>query len=748
MEVDSAADEGANYVTLDTVSNHDGDSDDGKDDEKIVEEETRSKSPEPISDVEDDPEVGDPPCFDDDSIPIVPEEEVKVKVKESEEYLRYWKMVVDSPHDFTAWTYLLQLVEQDRKMALARRAYNNFFKRYPLCYGYWKKFSEIERKKGNLIKAQVILERGVRAIPLSIDLWVHVIDFYIKHYKGPDAGSKKVRIVFERAMKAAGEEFRSEKLWNKYIKWEIDNKNWINVMKLYDRAMSTQTQHYSIFFNDLKEFVNTHAPQDLLMPEAFEKLLSEVRVTPPLPTLEKREQNKQKEKAKKNPDAIDIDSESDEDEGATVDDVDMEEAPPGVEEHEKPPNEEEQKHMRQLIIKEKKKIFEATERIVTKIWAFEEGVKRPYFHVKQLERAQLKNWREYLDMEINNGNHHRIVLLFERCLIACALYEDFWLKYAKYMSNHDVVKAGKIYERACTIHLPKKPTIHMQWAAHEELQGNTSTAIEILENLNKVLPGMAMIKMRRVALQRRAGNIQAAEDILISYVTVAEKDKEILFYTRKLAWFLFKISNKKDEARKLLKDLIPKFKEEINLYNDLVEMEFQHASTSSNDQDELLALEAFDLAIANEKFSEDQKFSFSQRKLEFLEDYGCDVKRLQKTYEEHQKLVRSQKKRHQSEAGDASNPAAKKAKTDTPITVVASTPNQLSNGSRYSATSSTAPVSYVTTPTQSTTAAYSATDPSLYYQQNYWNYQQKASENPQYNYSQWSQYYQQQQGHQ
>uniref|UniRef100_F6SSP8 Suppressor of forked domain-containing protein n=1 Tax=Ciona intestinalis TaxID=7719 RepID=F6SSP8_CIOIN len=609
------------------------------------------------------------------------------------EYLRYWKMVVDSPHDFTAWTYLLQLVEQDRKMALARRAYNNFFKRYPLCYGYWKKFSEIERKKGNLIKAQVILERGVRAIPLSIDLWVHVIDFYIKHYKGPDAGSKKVRIVFERAMKAAGEEFRSEKLWNKYIKWEIDNKNWINVMKLYDRAMSTQTQHYSIFFNDLKEFVNTHAPQDLLMPEAFEKLLSE---------------------------AIDIDSESDEDEGATVDDVDMEEAPPGVEEHEKPPNEEEQKHMRQLIIKEKKKIFEATERIVTKIWAFEEGVKRPYFHVKQLERAQLKNWREYLDMEINNGNHHRIVLLFERCLIACALYEDFWLKYAKYMSNHDVVKAGKIYERACTIHLPKKPTIHMQWAAHEELQGNTSTAIEILENLNKVLPGMAMIKMRRVALQRRAGNIQAAEDILISYVTVAEKDKEILFYTRKLAWFLFKISNKKDEARKLLKDLIPKFKEEINLYNDLVEMEFQHASTSSNDQDELLALEAFDLAIANEKFSEDQKFSFSQRKLEFLEDYGCDVKRLQKTYEEHQKLVRSQKKRHQSEAGDASNPAAKKAKTDTPITVVASTPNQLSNGSRYSATSSTAP--------------------------NYWNYQQKASENPQYNYSQWSQYYQQQQG--
>ena len=28
---------------------------------------------------------------------------------------------------------------------------------------------------------------------------------------------------------------------------------------------------------------------------------------------------------------------------------------------------------------------------------FEEGIKRPYFHVKPLERGQLKNWNEYLE---------------------------------------------------------------------------------------------------------------------------------------------------------------------------------------------------------------------------------------------------------------------------------------------------------------------------------------------------------------
>ena len=37
---------------------------------------------------------------------------------------------------------------------------------------------------------------------------------------------------------------------------------------------------------------------------------------------------------------------------------------------------------------------------MSKRWVFEEGVKRPYFHVKPLEKAQLKNWKEYLGSEI------------------------------------------------------------------------------------------------------------------------------------------------------------------------------------------------------------------------------------------------------------------------------------------------------------------------------------------------------------
>ena len=63
-------------------------------------------------------------------------------------------------------------------------------------------------------------------------------------------------------------------------------------------------------------------------------------------------------------------------------------------------------------------------------------IKRPYFHIKPLDKAQLRNWEDYLNFEIAEGNNDRIILLFERCLIACALYERFWCKYARYIEKY------------------------------------------------------------------------------------------------------------------------------------------------------------------------------------------------------------------------------------------------------------------------------------------------------------------------
>lgn len=76
-----------------------------------------------------------------------------------------------------------------------------------------------------------------------------------------------------------------------------------------------------------------------------------------------------------------------------------------------------------------------------------------------------------MDYELANGDHQKIVVLFERCVIACALYEDFWQKYVNYIEQHSLEDCHNVYERACTIHLPRKPNIQMAWAAFEEQQG-------------------------------------------------------------------------------------------------------------------------------------------------------------------------------------------------------------------------------------------------------------------------------------
>lgn len=56
------------------------------------------------------------------------------------------------------------------------------------------------------------------------------------------------------------------------------------------------------------------------------------------------------------------------------------------------------------------------EREVTLRWPYESAIKRPYFHVKPLERDQLKNWYAYLDFEIRQKKKSRIIFLFERCM--------------------------------------------------------------------------------------------------------------------------------------------------------------------------------------------------------------------------------------------------------------------------------------------------------------------------------------------
>lgn len=411
----------------------------------------------------------------------------------------------------------------------------------------------------------------------------------------------------------------------------------------------------------------------------------------------------------------------------------------------RPPNEKETKAVGEKIISKKKKLYEATEVVVTKIWTYEEGIKRPYFHVKALERAQIKNWRDYVEAEMAKGdeNHRRTVLLFERCLIACALYEDFWLKYARYLMKTDPIKARSVYRRACDIHLPKKPNIHIHWSAFEEIQGNHEGAAKILLNLENTLPNLLMVKLRRVAVERRAGRISEAEKLLKEYLANAENAEERCFFARKYAWFLINLCSQVATARKVLKETIAKHGDEVQLYKDLVGLEFTHGNEES-------LCSACDLALGSQDLTEEIKFLFSQRKLEYMEDFGSDATQVQKVYDEHQKLYRSHKKRLQNST-DTSQSKKARAEAGSPtggskIETTAGSRQTYSAKPTTNGNTSQTVAPQVTATAQTTAQAYqqaTAGDASSLYYQNYWNnYQQKpdAQAQQQYQYGQWPQY--------
>ncbi|KMQ86887.1 pre-mrna-processing factor 39 [Lasius niger] len=262
------------------------------------------------------------------------------KKKTLPELEKYWKAVNEDPSDFTGWTYLLQYVDQENDAEAAREAYTKFLERYPYCYGYWRKFADYEKKKGNPENVQMVFDQGLKAISLSVDLWLH----YINHCKiVHEKDEEKLREQYERAIQACGLEFRSDRLWESYIKWELEGKRLSRVTALYDRLLSTPTLGYISHFEAFQEFVSSNLPNRILSVDDFLALRAEVKAL----------------------------LKSDDTTATSAAD----DAPPGEEPppHEVPPTDEETRAIREKIISSRRKMHKANVNAVAARWSYEEG---------------------------------------------------------------------------------------------------------------------------------------------------------------------------------------------------------------------------------------------------------------------------------------------------------------------------------------------------------------------------------------
>lgn len=399
-------------------------------------------------------------------------------------------------------------------------------------------------------------------------------------------------------------------MWDGYIKWENEEKNLQNIVAIYDRLLATPTQGYKTHWENFRELVNNNPVHKLTTVNEFKKLRDEVR------------------KDVADSKAVDADDQ----------------VPPGEDEpNDHVRSEEEADAIRKIIISKRKKINKATVEMINKRWSFEEGIKRPYFHVKQLERIQLKNWKEYLDFEIEQGDRKRVLVLFERCLIACALYEEFWFKLIRYLEvNRDdpefEERARDVFERACIIHHPDKPSLLMMWAAFEETHANYEKASEILQKLDALHPNLLQVAYFRINLERRRGNFANSVQLYEQYIASSKNKNITASLCIKYARFLNKIKKDFDGAMKVLKNALTKDPMNTRIALQVIDLALQ---SSEVDEKEILGI--LDTFMTQDSLDPDQKLLFAQRKVEFLEDFGSSVKELQDAQKSLQTILEKTK---------------------------------------------------------------------------------------------------------
>ncbi|XP_025406433.1 pre-mRNA-processing factor 39-like [Sipha flava] len=638
---------------------------------------------------------------------LQPEKKLKTEeVKPLTEFDKFWQAVKDDPSDFAGWTYLLQYVDQENNVQNAREAYNKFLELYPYCYGYWRKFADFEKRNNNKDECEIVFQRGLKAIPLSVDLWIHYMT-YLKSQHADDIDL--IRDKFEKGLETCGLEYRSDRLWDHYIKWEIDQNKLLNAFNIYNRLLATQTLGYLQHFDNFKEFVNKNAPDKFLSVKEYLELRQKVAEGLRM-------------------------SGSDE---LLTDDS----APPGEEENTflSDVSEKELSLLKETIVEMKYKIHKETSKEILKRQAFEEGIKRPYFHVKPLEKCQIENWKDYIALEKEAGDHQRIVVLYERCLIPCALYEEFWLSYLDYLESLDFDASDLIndlFTRACLVHHRKSPELHLKWSTFEESKGNVDKAADILKNLDEAVPHMLQIIYRRINLEKRRDLFEKVCELYEYYINTSHTKFLTSNIAIKYARFLWKCANKIEKAIEVITEIINKDKDNMQdnarLLLQLIELKM-----SVKPLNEKSVIQIFDDILSMSSVNLEQKILFSQRKLEFIEDYTCDYTSLRKATNEfkcYTELLAREKKKALAAADEEKSKIEKeiKAKQTQDMAVPSSSQVAPTNYQPYN-TAGYYPQQY-TGYNQATYQQYAPTGQDYSYQYQNWSY-------PQANYNQtWGSY--------
>ncbi|KAK9057399.1 hypothetical protein SSX86_022234 [Deinandra increscens subsp. villosa] len=551
----------------------------------------------------------------------------------SPEEERLWSIVNANSLEFNAWTALIEETEKtaEDNILKIRKVYDTFLAEFPLCYGYWKKYADHEARLGFLDKVVEVYERAVHGVTYSVDMWLHYCVFAINTYGDPET----VRRLFERGLAYVGTDYLSFPLWDKYIEYEFQQQQWSNLAMIYTRILEHPNQQLDRYFNSFRDLVASRPLSELRTPEevaAAENTKGEV--------------NKENE-GEINPNAVDQSSKP---------------VNAGLTEAEE----------LESYIAIREELYKKAKELDSKIIDFETAIRRPYFHVRPLNAAELENWHHYLDFIEGCDDFNKVVKLYERCLIACANYPEFWIRYVLCMeASGSMDLAENALARATQVFIKRQPEIHLFAARFKEHGGDIAGARASYQLVHtEISPGLLEAIIKHANMEHRLGNLEDACSLYEQTIAI-EKGKEhsqtlpLLFaqYSR----FLYMVLGRVEKAREVLDQALETNQLSKPLLEALIHMESIQSLPKQIDRLDSL-VEKFIAPGPDElnPASYVEREELSSIFLEFLDLFG-DTKTIKKADNRHakhflhHKNALESKKRHMD--GYLASDRAKLAKT-------------------------------------------------------------------------------------
>lgn len=307
--------------------------------------------------------------------------------------------------------------------------------------------------------------------------------------------------LFERGAAYVGLDFLSHPFWDKYIEFEERNESRERIFGILARVIRIPMHQYSRYFERYRLLAQSQPLTELASVETLAAFRAEIEASSP-----------------------DTKSEA-----------------------------EIEHNLRLRLDAKHLEIFENTRTETDNRWTYESGIKRPYFHVTELDQAQLTNWNNYLDFEEAEGSFARTQFLYERALVTCAHYDEFWFRYARWMAAQPDKQEDLriIYQRASYLYVPiANPAIRLHYAYFEEMSGRVDVAKDIHDAILVNLPSHVKTIVSLANLRRRREDLEAAIEVYKTYMNSPQCDMSTkATLVAEWASLLWKIEGSADEAR-------------------------------------------------------------------------------------------------------------------------------------------------------------------------------------------------------